>query len=299
MLPLALPRLPPRPRPPRVPRSLPRSPRPRPPRDGRSKRASISRKTFSSFFFWVLGALLLVWTQPQLVRNKLLMFCTPYLADEVSGLILVLLGDDNGILPDGVIALVRLTSFQLRDNFKALALLEVLVQSEGVVLLLDLPLAATAVLGGLLSLNSSIAGSGGGVPLRDVGCAPGVTSLLGGGIVLGGSLRLQLGVALITAPALVDLLVRVAGREEDSELILRHGLEIDLRLASLAVLVEGATTAPGAVAAASTTTTTTALALDWSTRQKGLDPFEAQRRTHSHFLGASVVSSLVSWFSFS
>lgn len=42
---------------PRVPRSPPRSPpRPRPPRAGRSKRASISMKTFSSFLALVFGA---------------------------------------------------------------------------------------------------------------------------------------------------------------------------------------------------------------------------------------------------
>lgn len=136
-----------------------------------------------------------------------------YLADEVGILLFGLLADDNGILPDGIVSLVSLAGLQLGDNVELLLLLQVLIQSEGVILLLFLA-ARTAfslvALGGSGSLSTLSRGS----PYVVVsGGAPALSGRgsLGLGIGLGSCLDLELGVGLVAAPALVDLLVRVAG----------------------------------------------------------------------------------------
>ena len=69
-----------------------------------------------------------------------------HLADEVGGFVFVLLGDGDSVLPDGVVAFVSLPGLELGDDLKVLLLLllEVLVESEGVVLLFGLAITPTA-----------------------------------------------------------------------------------------------------------------------------------------------------------
>lgn len=134
-----------------------------------------------------------------------------HLADEVCAVLLVLLGDNDGILPDAVISLVRLTGLELGDNLKFgfLLLLEILVQSQGVVFFLSLTTRATFSLVGLGSTfrrNSTLLS--GSVPGRVSGLAAGGLDLSVG---LGSGLSLELGVAFVATPALMNLLVGIAG----------------------------------------------------------------------------------------
>ena len=128
-----------------------------------------------------------------------------HLADEVGALLLILLGDDNGVLEGSVI---DLTALELWHNVNVRLLLAVLVEGKSVILLLRLARLA-------LSLLSSSSAFGGGCIGRrgpSVGAVRGVAPLiLGSGISDSGGLSLELRGAFISAPALVDLLVRVAG----------------------------------------------------------------------------------------
>lgn len=137
-----------------------------------------------------------------------------YLADEVGIVLFGLLADDYSILPDGVITLISLASLKLGDNVKLLLFLlgEILVKGESVVLLF-LPARRTAFSFFALGGGSSFSAFDRGRPdISSSGLTPAVGS--GGSlclsISLSGGLCLQLGVALVTAPSLVDLLLRVA-----------------------------------------------------------------------------------------
>jgi len=115
------------------------------------------------------------------------------LAGEVDFLLLILLQGD-GILEKIISAIVGLAgSLDLGDRKLLLGLLgKVLVESEGVVLfLLLLAWFGLSIGGGSLTLSD-----GGDFSFR---------------ISLGSLLLLQLGVALIASPALVNLLLGVAG----------------------------------------------------------------------------------------
>ena len=105
------------------------------------------------------------------------------LADEVGTFLFVLLGDDDGVLPDGVVALVGLAGLQLGDDIEVLLLLEVLVEGEGVVLLLRLALAAGAALGLLAFGGSLTLGRGGSGPSVG-GSLSGAPPVGGGGLGL-------------------------------------------------------------------------------------------------------------------
>ena len=143
-----------------------------------------------------------------------------YLANEVGAFLLVLLGDDDGVLPDGVVAFVSLASLELGDDVERLLLLEVLVESEGGVLLLIVALAAGATFRLLLFANRSNGLLGGALEGYGphIGTGGGTPAVASGGrflvlsIGISGNLGLQLGGALIAAPTLVNLLLRVAGR---------------------------------------------------------------------------------------
>ena len=128
-----------------------------------------------------------------------------YLADEVRALLLVLLGDDDGTLEGGVI---DLASLQLGHDLETALLLAVLVEGEGVVLLLRLARLAL----GLVTCGGSVGGGCVGRSGPSIGTIGGTGPLVGlsRGVGNGGSLGLELGVALVTTPALVDLLVRIA-----------------------------------------------------------------------------------------
>lgn len=81
------------------------------------------------------------------------MAITTDLADKVRSLLLVLLANNYSILEDVVVALVSLAGLQLRHNIKRLLLLDVVLESDGVVFLLGLALATRAALS-LLGLGS-------------------------------------------------------------------------------------------------------------------------------------------------
>lgn len=134
-----------------------------------------------------------------------------HLAYEIGGLLLNLLGHGNSVLEGRVVNLARL---ELRDDVKAGQLLAVLIESKSVVLLFGFAgLAALAL--GLLAGRSVLSDSGrltrrsicptgrvgGGIPL--VG--------LGGSVGSAAGLGLEFRNTLVPAPALVDLLLRVAG----------------------------------------------------------------------------------------
>lgn len=100
-------------------------------------------------------------------------------------------------------------------------LLEVLLESDGVVLLFGLAVTAATTFGGLVTLSGgsgrsiTLCGGGiGGTPGIGGGSGRSTPSVVGCG--LGGSIgsasgfSLQLIAALVTSPALVDLLVGVA-----------------------------------------------------------------------------------------
>ncbi len=150
-----------------------------------------------------------------------------YLADEVRGVLLVLLGNDDGILECGIIDLPGL---ELGDDVQTALLLAPLVEGEGVVLLLGLTRLtrlATFALAGLLAIGGGDLGSGslagGSTPSISVvsGVAP--LAVLCSGINGGTSLGLELGDRLVSAPALVDLLLGVARRRQS--MLLRDGEE--------------------------------------------------------------------------
>ena len=129
-----------------------------------------------------------------------------YLANKVSVLIFILLGNDDRILE---VRVVDLAGLELGNNVKGLLLLQVLVESESVVLLLGLAgLAALSLLGRCRrALSGGLTRSGPGITLAR-GAGPLV--LLGSRIGGGSSLSVQLGDGLITTPTLVNLLLRIA-----------------------------------------------------------------------------------------
>ena len=142
---------------------------------------------------------------------------------------LFVLGKGDGIFPDVVVcSLVGLAGvFELGDEAVLFLLLsDVLVEGEGVVVLLGLALSARAAFGfGSIgvggSRRSSIGGDGpgvcggcrGGSPVGG-GSSAGIGAPLVGlcsSIYLCGSLGLEFSVAIGAAPRLLDLLVRVTG----------------------------------------------------------------------------------------
>lgn len=144
-----------------------------------------------------------------------------YLAHEVCILILILLADDDGILESGVVYL-DLASFELGHDLKAAFLLAVLVKSEGVVLLLRLARLATFAFSGLLAststssstssvLNGTLSWSS--APSISLAARGSPVVVLCGGVSGSTSLSLEFGNRLISAPALVDLLVRVTSKK--------------------------------------------------------------------------------------
>lgn len=142
------------------------------------------------------------------------------LSNKVS-LLLLVLGEGDGILEDVIGAIVGLAGLELGDNGVLVLLLgKVLVEGEGVVLLLGLsvPAGTTLRLGlcvGGFGGNRGGPGVGGGFGTCPVGggglAAPLCASCLGGGIYDSSLLGLELGVAVIASPGLVELLVRIAG----------------------------------------------------------------------------------------
>lgn len=150
-----------------------------------------------------------------------------YLANKV-GILLFVLGKRDGIFPDIVVcSLVCLASvFKLGDEAILFLLLsDILVEGEGIVVLLWLALSARAAFGfssiGVGGRSSSV---GRDSPSVCGGCRSSspVTSssarigapLVGGlysSIYLCGSFGFEFSVAIGTAPGLLDLLVRVTG----------------------------------------------------------------------------------------
>lgn len=196
------------------------------------------------------------------------------LSNEVSGILLVLLVHNDSVLPDRVITFVRLASLQLRDNVKLCLglLLQVFVEGEGVVLLLlatRFPLSLLSIctrrsIGGS-SISPSIGAGSRFPPGVGVGCARSFDLSVG----LGSSLCLELGVAFISAPALVNLLVGVARVCSTQVSVLRNSYrwESDIRLAGGAVFVVGstasATTISTTISTAAPTATSTATLFDY------------------------------------
>jgi len=150
-----------------------------------------------------------------------------YLANKV-GILLFVLGKGDGIFPDVVVcSFVGLASvFELGDEAVLFLLLsDILVEGEGIVVLLWLALSARAAFGfsgiGIGGRSSSVCRDG---PSVGGGCrssspvtrssarigAP-LVGRLCSGIYLCGSFGFEFSVAIGTAPGLLDLLVRVAG----------------------------------------------------------------------------------------
>ena len=151
-----LPLVPP-PRPPPRPRSLPRPrspPRPRPPRIGRSKRASISIKTFSFFsartLVEVLDCKLSVLHGSRHIKNS------SYLADIVGLLVFVLLVFSD-IVPNVVCTFIGFSDALQLGNRRCCILLqlgEVLLVGDGVIFFLKFAFPWFAAIVTLLTFNS-------------------------------------------------------------------------------------------------------------------------------------------------
>ena len=141
-----------------------------------------------------------------------------YLANEVRIFVLILLGNDGGTLPDGVVTFVSFPGLQLGDDVKLLLLLllDVLVEGEGIILFFWLAIATAATFCGLIAFSrgsrSGIAGwnlsctpgiGGWGSPAGFVGgCATGLNCSIGCTSIL----SLEFGVSFIAAPSLMQLL---------------------------------------------------------------------------------------------
>ena len=235
--------------------------------------------------FFLLGARLGrgLGLQGRMEKHRLIISSHPihlsggaHLANEVGVFLLVLLFLGDGVFPE----IIAGTLVSLPDTFKLgdggigglLLLGEILLVGEGVVLLLNLAFAPAALFG-LVALSG---GGRSGIAFNGRSCAPGIGdrcaplggSGVGSGIVVAGLFSLQLGGAFVAAPALVDLLVRVAvaGSARESG----PGGIRGLRLASGAVPVKAcataATTAIAAVAAVTASaspSTATAFTVDW------------------------------------
>lgn len=189
-------------------------------------------------------------------------------AHEVSALVLVLLVDDDGVLPNGVIAFVGLPGLKLGNSskFLLLLLLKVLFQSERVVFLLGLPVAAPAALSSLLALRRrSLFGRGRDGPFiraasgrrtPSAGVSRGAESI-SSGVAFTRSLNFELSVAFIGTPALVNLLLGVTYCCSVRSYSMNKMLKRFAQFARLAVPVEGT---PTAATAAAVTTTSAATA---------------------------------------
>jgi hypothetical protein len=188
------------------------------------------------------------------------------LANKV-GILFLVLGERDGTLEGVLSAVVGLAGgLQLGDSGVLLLLLgKVLLEGQGVVLLLGLSLAAGATFPGLTFGGGSSGVSGRSGPSIDVGirgrggpsvdagsrstpvtsgssrvAGPVVCSGLDSGICSSSLLYLELGVAFVTTPGLVDLLVRVG-------------------FTGLRVPVEGTASATELAPTTSATTTTTSV----------------------------------------
>ena len=168
-----------------------------------------------------------------------------YLANKV-GILLFVLGKGDGIFPDVVVgSLVCLAGvFELGNEAVLFLLLSnILVEGEGIVILLGLAFSASAAFGfgSIAAFGSRRGVIGRGSPSVSGGCrssspvsscsarigAPFVGGLCSG-IYFCGSLGFEFSVAVCTAPGLLDLLVRVA-RNGIKDGRWKKGRETDVR----------------------------------------------------------------------